>query len=237
MLGFITNIDFSFIGQVGPLYAQAAIRTVLLAGAGIFLSLVIGLVCSLIHFYRVPVLKTMVGAYIELSRNTPLMIQLFFLYFGLPRVGLRLEGITCGIIGLAFLGGGYMAEAFRSGLEAVSRVQTEAGLSIGLSRPQLIRYVLMPQALAVAVPAVAANTILFNERNRGFQHCGSGRSGLRIQRLDQGGPQQREHVSAGHLLSDHNSACLPVLRAPGKEDAPCWIQRLVFSCRAGILPG
>lgn len=168
MLGFITSIDFPFIRQVGPLYAEAAIRTLLLAGAGIFLSLVIGLVCSLIRFYRVPVFKTLVGAYIELSRNTPLMIQLFFLYFGLPRVGLRLEGITCGIIGLAFLGGGYMAEAFRSGLEAVSRVQTEAGLSIGLSRPQLIRYVLMPQALAVAVPSVAANTIFLMKETSVF---------------------------------------------------------------------
>lgn len=168
MLGFLSNIDFAFMAGAGPLYAEAAKRTVLLAGAGIFLSLALGLVCSLIRFYRVPVLKTLVGAYIELSRNTPLMIQLFFLYYGLPRIGLTLEGITCGIIGLAFLGGGYMAEAFRSGLEAVSRVQIEAGLSVGLSRPQLVRYVLLPQALAVAVPAVAANTIFLMKETSVF---------------------------------------------------------------------
>lgn len=59
--------------------------------------------------------------YIELSRNTPLLIQVFFLYFGLSKIGLKLDGFTCGIIGLAFLGGSYMAEAIRSGLEAVSK--------------------------------------------------------------------------------------------------------------------
>lgn len=168
MLNFISHIDLAFVAEAGPLYAEAAKRTVFLAGVGIFLSLVIGLVCSLIRFYRVPVLKTVVGAYIELARNTPLMIQLFFLYYGLPRVGLRLEGVTCGILGLAFLGGGYMAEAFRGGLEAVSRVQIEAGLSIGLKRTQLVRYVLLPQAFAIAVPAVTANTIFLMKETSVF---------------------------------------------------------------------
>ena len=155
----LTNVDMTFLADAWPVYAEAARRTVILAACGIFLSLVIGLVCSLLRYYRLPVLKTLAGIYIELARNTPLMIQLFFLYYGLPRIGLRLEGVTCAIVGLAFLGGAYMAEAFRGGLEAVSRVQIEAGLSIGLTRPQLVRYVMMPQAFAVAVPAVAAHTI------------------------------------------------------------------------------
>ena len=161
-------MDIEFIIKSTPLFAEAAKRTVLLAGAGIVLSLIIGLGCSLIRYYRLPVLRRLAWLYIELSRNTPLMIQLFFLYYGLPRVGLKLESLTCAIIGLAFLGGSYMAEAFRGGLEAVSRVQIEAGLSVGLSRPQLVRYVILPQAFAVSVPAIAANTIFLMKETAVF---------------------------------------------------------------------
>lgn len=162
------DLDISFIREAWPVYMEAARRTVVLAAFGVLLSLIIGLLCSLIRYYRLPVLRQITGVYIELARNTPLMIQLFFLYYGLPRVGLRLEGVTCAIAGLAFLGGAYMAEAFRGGLEAVSRVQIEAGLSVGLSRPQLVRYVIMPQAFAVAVPAVAANIIFLMKETSVF---------------------------------------------------------------------
>ena len=162
------NLDLAFIIKSAPLYAEAASRTVVWALAGIVLSVILGLVCSLIRYYRIPGLKRVACVYIELSRNTPLMIQLFFLYYGFTRIGIRLEGVTCAIVGLAFLGGGYMAEAFRGGLEAVSRVQIEAGLSVGLSRPQLIRYVILPQAFAVAVPAIAANAIFLMKETSVF---------------------------------------------------------------------
>ena len=152
-------MDFSILFDKLPLFAQAAKLTVGLAFAGIILSIILGLICALIRYFQIPVLRQIALGYIELSRNTPLVIQLFFLYYGLPRLGIMLEGVTCAIVGLAFLGGGYMAEAFRSGLEAVGKVQVESGLSIGLNRIQLIRYVILPQAFAVAVPAISANTI------------------------------------------------------------------------------
>ena len=104
-------------------------------------------------------LKTVIQVYIELSRNTPLLIQLFFLYFGLTKLGVALSETACAIIGLSFLGGSYMAEAFRSGLEAVSKTQIESGLSIGLSKTQLVRYVVLPQAFSVSVPSIGANCI------------------------------------------------------------------------------
>ena len=161
-------MNFSFIIQHIPLFFQAAKLTVALAVSGVILSIIIGLTCSLIRYYRIPVLRQIAFIYIELSRNTPLMIQLFFLYYGLPRVGLRLESVTCAIIGLAFLGGGYMAEAFRGGLEAVSRVQIETGLSIGLNRLQMIRYIILPQAFAVSAPAISANTIFMMKETSVF---------------------------------------------------------------------
>lgn len=152
-------MDFDFIVKSIPMYAKAAQFTLQLSFFGIILSLVIGLVCSLIVYYKVRVLKPLVQLYIELSRNTPLLIQLFFLYYGFAKIGMKFEAYSCAVFGLAFLGGSYMAEAFRSGLEAVSKVQIESGLCIGLSRWQLMRYVILPQAFAVAVPAIGANAI------------------------------------------------------------------------------
>ncbi|AWK52052.1 polar amino acid ABC transporter permease [Clostridium beijerinckii] len=153
------SIDWNFIVTSLPLYEKAAWLTLKLAFAGILLSLVIGLLCSIILYFKVKVIDIVVQAYIELSRNTPLLVQIFFLYFGLPKLGLKMSEGTCAIIGLAFLGGSYMAEAFRSGLESVSKSQIESGISIGLSRIQLVRYVIIPQAFSVSMPSLSANCI------------------------------------------------------------------------------
>lgn len=153
------NIDWNFVVTSLPLYEKAAWLTLKLAFVGILLSLLIGLLCSIILYFKVKVLNIIVQAYIELSRNTPLLVQIFFLYFGLPKLGLKMSESTCAIIGLAFLGGSYMAEAFRSGLEAVSKSQIESGISIGLSKIQLIRYVIIPQSFSVSMPSLSANCI------------------------------------------------------------------------------
>ena len=138
---------------------EAAKLTLRLGIAGILLSLVAGLVCALIQYYKVPVLKRIVAVYIELSRNTPLLVQLFLLYFGLPKMGIVWTSETCAVVGLTFLGGSYMAEAFRSGLESVDKIQLESGLSIGLEHSQVMRYIVIPQALSTSVPALCANVI------------------------------------------------------------------------------
>ncbi|QAA33091.1 amino acid ABC transporter permease [Clostridium manihotivorum] len=153
------NINWQFISSNLPLYEKAAWLTVKLAFWGILASILIGLICSVILYYKVKVLDVVVRAYIELSRNTPLLIQLFFLYYGLTKLGIKLSETSCAIIGLSFLGGSYMAEAFRGGIEAVGKSQIESGLSIGLSKYQLARYVILPQAFSVSVPAIGANCI------------------------------------------------------------------------------
>lgn len=152
-------INWEFIMFSLPLYQKAAWLTVKLSFWGIAASLLIGLLCSCIQYYKVRGLRQIVQVYIELSRNTPLLIQLFFLYYGLTKVGIVMSEETCAIVGLAFLGGSYMAEAFRGGIEAVSRSQIESGLSIGLSSWQIVRYVILPQAFTTALPAVSANCI------------------------------------------------------------------------------
>lgn len=145
-------LDWSFIVANIPLYQEALVLTVRLALFGILGAIALGFVISLICYYHVPILNTICKAYVELSRNTPLLIQLYFLYFGLPKIGVMLEPETCAIVGLIFLGGSYMAESFHSGLEAVSARQYEVGLSIGLTPLQNFSYVIFPQSLAVAFP-------------------------------------------------------------------------------------
>ncbi len=152
-------MDIEFIKQYIPLYIDAAKLTLSIGFKGILLSVILGLICSLIRYFKIPVLRRIVGGYIELSRNTPLLIQLFFLYFGLPKVGVVLSAETCALIGLTFLGGSYMAEAFRSGFDSISSIQIESGLSIGLTPFKVFYHIVLPQAISVSVPAFSANVI------------------------------------------------------------------------------
>ena len=152
-------MDWNVIAQYLPLYKKAAWLTLRLGLAGIVIAIVVGLVCALVQYYKVPVLRRIVGAYIELSRNTPLLVQLFFIYYGLPKIGIKTNAEICGIAGLAFLGGSYMAEAFRSGLESIEPIQTESAMSLGMDHAQTLRYMILPQAMSISVPAFVANVI------------------------------------------------------------------------------
>lgn len=152
-------MDWQYIVNAIPKFIDATLLTLYLAGTGIIFSLIIGIICAVLLVYPVRVLSRIAKAYIEISRNTPLLIQIFFLYFGVAKLGIKLDSITCAIISLAFLGGSYMAEAFRGGLLAVSTGQIESALSIGLTPFQVFRYVIFPQAFAVAIPAIGANCL------------------------------------------------------------------------------
>ena len=152
-------MDFGFIKQVFPLYVHAAILTLKIGILGIILAIAVGLLCTLILHKKIPVLRQLVSIYIELSRNTPLLIQLFFIYYGLPKLGIRIDAFICGVIGLAFLGGSYMCEAFRSGIETIDKIQEERALSLGLSHNQALFYILLPQAISISTPAFVANII------------------------------------------------------------------------------
>ena len=104
------GLNWEFMAKYLPWYVDAAKLTVTIAFWGILLSLAVGMICAVIRYYRVPVLNRVAACYIELSRNTPLLVQLFFLYFGLPKLGIVLSAESCAIVGLAFLGGSYMCQ-------------------------------------------------------------------------------------------------------------------------------
>ena len=152
-------MNWEFIWEYLPLYREAALLTVKIGYAGIAIAVAVGLVCAVALYFKVPVLKRIISVYIEISRNTPLLIQLFFIYYALPKIGIPTSPEACGVAGLAFLGGSYMTEAFRGGLEAVEPIQMESALSLGLEKSQALRHVIMPQAMSVSVPAFVANVI------------------------------------------------------------------------------
>jgi polar amino acid transport system permease protein len=152
-------VDISFMLKYLPTYGHAALLTLRIGAIGIVLSLLVGLLCSLLWYLKVPVLRQIASVYVEISRNTPLLVQLFLLYFGLPKIGIMLSGEACAILGLTFLGGSYMAEAIRSGLEAVDKIQMESALSLGLTKGKALVYVLVPQMMALSVPPLCANAV------------------------------------------------------------------------------
>ena len=153
------GLNFDFISRYLPWYVDAAILTVKIAFFGILFSLIIGIICSVVQYYRVPIIHRIISVYIEISRNTPLLVQLFFLYFGLPKIGIVWSAQGCAIVGLAFLGGSYMSESIRSGLESVEKSQIESAASLGMSQVLTMKEVIFPQALAVSVPGISANVI------------------------------------------------------------------------------
>lgn len=152
-------MSWQIINQSLPIFAKAFQLTIWLSAVGIILSIVVGIFCSLIQYFKVPILSQLITAYVELARNTPLLIQLFFLYYAFPVVGLKMSAQTCGIIGLVFLGGAYMAEGFTGGFAGVSATQIDDGKALGMNNLQLARYVVFPQGFALSMPALTANII------------------------------------------------------------------------------
>ena len=142
-----------------PLYIRAFLLTVRIGWTGILLSLIIGVFVAFVIHFSIPVLSTVLKIYVELFRNTPLLVQLFFIYFGLPKIGISISSELCGSLGLGLLGGSYMAEVFRSGLEGVPVSQTESALALGLSKRQLFVSVIFPEAFSLGVPGIVANII------------------------------------------------------------------------------
>lgn len=152
-------MDFEVIQSYIPLFSKAFLLTVRIGWMGIALSIIIGVVCAFILYFKIPVLMWITKFYVELFRNTPLLVQLFFIYYGLPATGIMIPAEVCGVIGLGLLGGSYMTESFRSGLEAVPKIQTESALSLGMTKGQLFRSVILPQAVSISVPSVVANLV------------------------------------------------------------------------------
>jgi His/Glu/Gln/Arg/opine family amino acid ABC transporter permease subunit len=123
------------------------------------LALAVGLGVALLSEVGGAVGRGLVRAYVEVFRNTPLLIQIFIVYFGLPQIGLKLSPFLSGLSALTLYAAAYNAEIFRAGLEAVPRGQHEAARSTGLSGAQAAGYIIVPQAVRICLPALGNNLV------------------------------------------------------------------------------
>jgi polar amino acid transport system permease protein len=135
-----------------PLLLDGALTTLHISILTLVLSLIVGTIGALCRLSHLRWLRAVATWYVEFTRNTPLLVQLFFIYFGLSQVNIDVPNYVAGLIGLVVNNGAYLTEIVRAGIQAIHKGQFEAGLSLGLSFPQLMRYVVFPQAFRVIYP-------------------------------------------------------------------------------------
>jgi polar amino acid transport system permease protein len=147
---------FSLDDMIGflPSLLQGAVLTIVLSLLAFALALICGLAAGIARISRVTPLRVVAACYIQFIRGTPLLLQLFFIYYVLPYVGIVLTPFVSGVIGLTMNYAAYMAEVFRSGIQAIPKGQWEAGSSVGMSRHLLMRRIILPQAFRIIAPAL-----------------------------------------------------------------------------------
>ena len=126
----------------------------------ILLGFAIGILVAAVLVYGRPWGRRIAGGYVEVIRNTPLIVQLFLIFFGLPSLGLKLDVITASVIALTINLGAYTAEIVRAGFESVPKSQIEAGISLGLTGPQVFRHVILLPALKNVYPSLTSQFVL-----------------------------------------------------------------------------
>jgi polar amino acid transport system permease protein len=131
---------------------RGAATTLLITILSMTLGIVVGLTIALLQQVRIKAIRFLVTAYLWLFRGTPVLFQLIFVFYVLPGFGIMLSGFTSGVLALSLNEAAYTAEIFRSGLQAVGRGQRTAGRSLGMREWQVMRYVVLPQAMRVVIP-------------------------------------------------------------------------------------
>jgi polar amino acid transport system permease protein len=137
---------------VSPIFMRGAATTLLITILSMTLGIVVGLIIALLQQVRIKAIRFLVTAYLWLFRGTPVLFQLIFVFYVLPGFGIMLSGFTSGVLALSLNEAAYTAEIFRSGLQAVGRGQRTAGRSLGMREWQVMRYVVLPQAMRVVIP-------------------------------------------------------------------------------------
>jgi polar amino acid transport system permease protein len=156
-------MSLSVLQQYWPILLSGFGLTILCWLLGTIFSMALGLVISLAQRYGPRPLGWLIRVYIEIIRGTPFLVQLFVLYYGGPLVGLRLDALPAGLVGLTIYGSPYFAEIFRSGFLAVPVGQLEAARAIGMSEPAIVRRILLPLGLVSALPALVNFSIILTK--------------------------------------------------------------------------
>ena len=145
--------DFTFVLKFQEVLWQGLVGTLKVGGLSLCFGLIIGLVLALMRLSRFRALSLTAGGVIEFFRMTPLMVQLFWVYFALPIVlGIKLDAFDAAVLTLSVQSGAFFAEAYRAGIQSIDRSQWEGGRALGMSTRQLMRRIILPQAIRRMIP-------------------------------------------------------------------------------------
>lgn len=156
----LEDFNFRIIWEYMPFFLEGLRNTFLISIVSLFLALIVGITACAGRLSGWKLLRAISIVYIESIRSTPLLVQIYFLYFGLPTLGIRIPEIQTGILALTLNSGAYIAEIVRAGITSVDSGQIEAGISSGLSYFQRMRFVILPQALGMTVPPLLGQSIV-----------------------------------------------------------------------------
>jgi polar amino acid transport system permease protein len=150
-------MDFELILRVYPFFLEAAWVTIELSILTTILGLICGALGAAARMSRSAILRALGATYVSIFRGTPALIQLFILYFGGPQIGIQLDAFEAGVIGLGVNIGAYMAETMRGAIQSVDKGQTEAARTLGMSRWETMRNVVLPQAMRMMIRPLGVN--------------------------------------------------------------------------------
>jgi len=153
------GFDWGSIAYAFPYMLKGAVVTLEISICALALATLVGLVFGLISASELTFLKTIIRAYVYFVRGTPALVQIFLVYFALPKIGLELSPFASGVVALAFNSAGFISEIVRAGLQSIDLGQTEAALSIGMTNRQSIMFILLPQSLRRITPPLTNEII------------------------------------------------------------------------------
>jgi polar amino acid transport system permease protein len=154
------SLDFPAVLAEWPLMAKGVGITLALTGVSAVFGLALGVACAWARLHGGAALRFAAGAYVELIRNTPFIVQLFFIFFGLPALGLKLSETTAAFLAMVINLGAYSTEIIRAGIEAVPKGHIEAGLSLAMTKWEVLRRIVLNQAFRKIYPALSSQIII-----------------------------------------------------------------------------
>ncbi|MGN7455298.1 amino acid ABC transporter permease [Paenibacillus pasadenensis] len=154
------NLNFSFLDEYGSYFISGAWVTLQLSFFGVLLGTLFGIGFALMRLSRIWIVKFLATAYIEIIRGTPMLVQILIIHYGLTNFGVNLPAFASGVVALTINSAAYMAEVFRAGIQAIDKGQMEAARSLGMSRWQAMRLIVLPQAFRNMLPAIGNELIV-----------------------------------------------------------------------------
>ena len=153
------RISWDFIIRSGPYILQGAGFTVLVSVVAMIMAIVLAVLGALGRLSLNPIANSIASLYVSLVRGTPLLVQIYFIFYALPSAGIILDAIPAGILALGFNYGAYMTEIFRAGIQAVAPGQREAAQALGMTERLAFRRIVLPQAVRIVIPAIGNDFI------------------------------------------------------------------------------